>query len=696
MKEQTKPMHLSDFILANIEPIMREWEVFARHIWPKLKPGQIVEPVELRDHAVEILQTLALDMNTAQTEHERSEKSQGRGPRGIENVGVDGYARIHGAARTVSGFDLAAVFAEYRALRASVLRLWRASNPHPSELDIDDVTRFNESIDQSLTSAAEAFNAEAERGRIALRESESSFHTLAETIPHLAWAAKADGSIYWYNKRWYEYTGTTLEEMLGWGWQSIHDPNVLPSVVKRWKESIATGQPFDMTFPLRGADGAYRPFLTRVLPLRDEAGRVTRWFGTNTDVSEQLALEQELRAYRAELEQRVEVRTRELEKSQASLRRSERMASMGTLAAGMGHDLANLMLPLGLRVDALAKEPLSPAARADVEGISGALKYLRALATGLRQMAADPTAQPPIEGIDLAGWWDEAKGVVKGVLLRHVQLEAQVPAGLPRVRASKAGLTQAIYNLVQNASEVLANEPSGTVRIIAKLAPPEEKCCAGGVLLTVADDGPGMQPEVAARCFEPYFSTKGRAVSTGMGLALVRGIVDHAGGKVEVTSNPGSGTVFTLHLPPVTKSGSADPNDPEGQSDSIMAVVDVQDARMSMLLGLIMAPLRIEARTGDASIPTDADLWITDPRPASHLEAFIDVESSDGNTDRNAARTILIFDDPPTPTTSNAEHCEGCSAAHMVYAGRSPTMSVLRESLQKVAAHIRATSGLVS
>jgi len=132
------------------------------------------------------------------------------------------------------------------------------------------------------------------RAEDALRQSELRFRTLADAIPQLCWIADADGWIFWYNRRWYEYTGTTPAEMDGWGWQTVHDPEVLPSVLERWQESIASGKPFDMVFPLRGADGVFRPFLTRILPLYNEDGKVARWFGTNTDIAEQLGVEQAL------------------------------------------------------------------------------------------------------------------------------------------------------------------------------------------------------------------------------------------------------------------------------------------------------------------------------------------------------------------------------------------------------------------
>lgn len=136
---------------------------------------------------------------------------------------------------------------------------------------------------------------ERKQAEEALQESEHRFQAMADAIPQLAWMAKGDGYIFWYNRRWYEYTGTTPQQMEGWGWQRVHDPDMLPQVLERWQASIATGDPFDMEFPLRGADGQFRWFLTRVMPLKDAEGRVVRWFGTNTDISERRQTAQALR-----------------------------------------------------------------------------------------------------------------------------------------------------------------------------------------------------------------------------------------------------------------------------------------------------------------------------------------------------------------------------------------------------------------
>jgi PAS domain S-box-containing protein len=133
------------------------------------------------------------------------------------------------------------------------------------------------------------------------RTREDQFRALAESIPQLAWMADATGSIYWYNQRWYDYTGTTLEEMRGWGWTAVHHPDHVDGVARRIQHSWDTGEPWEDTFPLRGRDGRYRWFLSRAQPIRDADGKIARWFGTNTDITERLEAEQAVRASEAKL-----------------------------------------------------------------------------------------------------------------------------------------------------------------------------------------------------------------------------------------------------------------------------------------------------------------------------------------------------------------------------------------------------------
>lgn len=152
---------LGDFIAANIEPILKGWEVFARSIWTQQGASSFI----LRDHAEDILRASVRDMQTRQTAREQSAKSKGHGEAGRASDVLDKASKIHAVGRVNSGFDLLQLAAEYRALRASVLRLWRESGPVTDLEALDDVTRFNEAIDQSLAEGISSFSGELDRSR---------------------------------------------------------------------------------------------------------------------------------------------------------------------------------------------------------------------------------------------------------------------------------------------------------------------------------------------------------------------------------------------------------------------------------------------------------------------------------------------------------------------------------------------------
>ena len=136
---------------------------------------------------------------------------------------------------------------------------------------------------------------EIKRAEDALRDSEERFRMLADHMAQLAWTCDQLGNTTWYNRRWFDYTGLSFEETKDWGWTSCHHPDHLDHVVASVTRSRETGEPWEDTFPLRGKDGQYRWFLSRAVPIRDETGRIVRWFGTNTDVTEQRAAEEALR-----------------------------------------------------------------------------------------------------------------------------------------------------------------------------------------------------------------------------------------------------------------------------------------------------------------------------------------------------------------------------------------------------------------
>ncbi|QRN99618.1 CHASE3 domain-containing protein [Archangium violaceum] len=135
--------------------------------------------------------------------------------------------------------------------------------------------------------AAEAALAELERAEQLQGQSEARFRLLAETLPQLIWMSRADGYTEYFNPRWYEYTGQKPGQALGDGWsQALHPEDVVHSL-ETWKRAVTTGEPYGIEYRLRRADGAYRWFIARGLPLRDSEGHITQWFGTCTDIDEQ-------------------------------------------------------------------------------------------------------------------------------------------------------------------------------------------------------------------------------------------------------------------------------------------------------------------------------------------------------------------------------------------------------------------------
>ena len=181
---------------------------------------------------------------------------------------------------------------------------------------------------------------EQKRAEKQLRESEVRFRAMADNIPQLAWIADAntDGQIHWFNRNWFEYTGTTLEEMKGRGWVTVHHPDHVENVVRKFTEHVQKGIDWEDTFPLRRKDGQYRWFLSRMNVIRNESGSSVRIFGTNTDITEQRALEEDLRKITAKL-------------SEAGRRKDEFLATLA-------HELRNPLAPIrnGLQILRIADD----------------------------------------------------------------------------------------------------------------------------------------------------------------------------------------------------------------------------------------------------------------------------------------------------------------------------------------------------
>ncbi|MEO8619044.1 MAG: PAS domain S-box protein [Sphingomicrobium sp.] len=127
------------------------------------------------------------------------------------------------------------------------------------------------------------------------RDRDVRFRMLADNMDQLAWIGNSAGALYWYNQRWYDYTGTDFDTMQGWGWQKVQHPDHVDRVNTLWAKALAKGEGWEDTFPLRAADGSYRWFLSRAHPIRDDTGTITHWFGTNTDITDRREYEERIR-----------------------------------------------------------------------------------------------------------------------------------------------------------------------------------------------------------------------------------------------------------------------------------------------------------------------------------------------------------------------------------------------------------------
>ena len=358
---------------------------------------------------------------------------------------------------------------------------------------------------------------------------EQQFQTLAESMPQLVWMAHADGSIFWYNRRWYDYTGTTFEQMSGWGWQSVHDSNELPKVLERWRASIATGEEFDMVFPLRGRDGVFHPFLTRVVPVRDEEGRVKRWFGTNTDITAAKAAEEELRALTAKL-------------SEADHRKDEFLA---TLAHELRNPLAPVKNSLELMKHAEGNRDLMEKARATMERqISQMVRLIDDLLDVSR--ITSNKLELRTQRMELAPVLTQ---VVDNCRPECARLGHQLTVTLPPepvfLDGDQVRMAQLFGNLLTNACKYTPR--GGRIWLTAERQ-------GSSVVVKVKDSGVGIPPEMLGKVFD-LFAQVDRTLDRsegglGIGLSLVKRLVEMHGGTVEAHSEgAGRGSEFVVRLP---------------------------------------------------------------------------------------------------------------------------------------------------
>jgi len=334
------------------------------------------------------------------------------------------------------------------------------------------------------------------------------------------------------------------------------------------------------------------------------------FIGIIRDVSRRIEVLTGNGAEKSRLQRLVTEQTRALASAHLRLHLADRLASLGTLAAGLGHDLNNVLLPVRARLNAIEHAGLAPAALRHLTAVRRSIAYLQHLSDGFHFLAIDPDAEGVSDDglTDLVQWWDQVGALLRQALPPRVELKCTIPKSLPLVRIAAHWLTQAMLNLIINAGESIDLRRKGRVKIWAK--PSDD---GSMVSVAVTDNGRGMARAVQRRAFDLFFTTKSRSMGTGLGLPMARKVAQRAGGEVALRSEIGHGTTAIITLMSEGR-GNTDDTAPR-QSPHPLAIVTIENARTAALASQVLIAAGFEIGSGRSADPGLASVWVTDGAP---------------------------------------------------------------------------------
>jgi PAS domain S-box-containing protein len=352
----------------------------------------------------------------------------------------------------------------------------------------------------------------------ALREREQRFRLLADSLPELVWVNDAGGELTYLNQRFFDYSGIPSEDKTGFDWNAMMHPDDIDRSWQRWSHSLDTGEPYHNELRLRRHDGAYRYFLARALPMRNDAGQIERWVGSCTDIHDQKLAEE-------------------------ALRRSEKLAATGRLAASIAHEINN---PLAAVTNALYLALHDSSLAEDTRG------YLKTAEGELARVSHITTQTLRFHRQSKAAAFADLSETMHSVLMlfgprfrsRQIRIHSECEPGA-RICCYEDELRQVFANLVSNSLD--ATPDGGRLRIRVRRVFDGQ----AGVRVTVADTGCGIPHEIQRRIFEPFFSTKD-TTGIGLGLWVSDGVIRKHSGRLSLRSStePGRhGTAFSIFFP---------------------------------------------------------------------------------------------------------------------------------------------------
>jgi signal transduction histidine kinase/ActR/RegA family two-component response regulator len=578
-------MRLADFILANTEPILAEWETFARAIWP----GAVgTDPATLRDHAEGMLRATVSDMQSTQTAAQQSDKARGKTSNSSHSAGVDRASVAHGSGRHDSRFDLAAVIAEYRALRASVIRLWRESNPNPDLHYLADVTRFNESIDQSLTEAVLAFTdlvarereaaldlqsrravelrelndallvssvrqhelaEQAEEAGAAASESNERYRALFDLGPVAIYSCDASGVIGDFNRKAVELwgrkpaAGDTDERFCGSFKMFRPDGTFVPHDRCPMAEVLSGAIPsvHDGEVHIERPDGSRVVVIVTIRPLKDRHGQITGAINCFYDITERKKAEEALREAKQEAE--------------ASSHAKDKFLAV------LSHELRTPLTPVLMTAAALEdRADLSPELHEDLSMIRRNVELQSRLIDDLLDLSRIISGKLRLnfDTLNVNDLVRRACDTCRSNLHeRGIQLYCDFNAEGFDVVGDEGRLQQVFWNLINNATKFTPEQGQVFVRT--------ENIAAEQMRVTVRDTGIGIAPDALESIFNA-FEQAGQDESglarkfggMGLGLAICRALIEQHRGTIRARSDgKDKGSTFVVELPAVPRRDEA-------------------------------------------------------------------------------------------------------------------------------------------
>jgi len=371
------------------------------------------------------------------------------------------------------------------------------------------------------------------RAEEALATSEHHLNLIINTIPALAWSARADGPAEFFNQHYLDYLGLAPEQVQGERWTSAVHPDDLNGLTATWQSIMTSGLPGETEARLRRFDGEYRWFLFRANPLRDETGHVIKWFGVNTDIEERKRAEEELRD------------------TQAELAHMTRVMTMGVLTASIAHEVnqplagivtnANTCLRM-LAADLPNLDGARETARRTIRDANRASEVVRRL----RELFSrkERTNEP----VDLNDATREVLALSSSQLQRsRMVLRSELDDSIPVVMGDRVQLQQVIMNLLLNAADAMSGIEDRQRLLEVKTA----RDADNHVLLTVRDAGVGFDPKDAETLFQEFRTTKNGGM--GIGLSVSRSIIQSHRGSLWATLNDGPGATFSFSVPGISE-----------------------------------------------------------------------------------------------------------------------------------------------